>query len=568
MSACKDTRNWLTENLTKPVNKATSGGMKVCHEVQKKIEESFEEPIEEWVSQQEERCHELAWWNPLRWFCELVMVLVKVVTWVVVTVVKWVPVIVCHVVSAVVKIVGGLVSTVVRWAVGTVVCLFSEPKVALTGLVDLWTGILDAVGEVIDLVGVLLEDLGGILVDVGHLFESIGVSLGPLGTLIAGLVKWVINLLTGLVKIVRELIDGIRDLVLGILRLDWCQILRGLTTIGLGIVQVILLIPRILGGIVGGIRDAFQQERLAEIVEEALATAFAGDPDGLARARKKVRLGQRPFGMPIVVDARRFFVSSRSRTVDLRDLHKRGIIDLNAAVGTWSSCRGQEAGNWSRREVVYAETAEPVDWSDIQLFLDDGPDAVAEFRVYAMPLAVLERDLKLAQQKAPQVGVTLSWTIGDLEVVDPGEVPLPDTDAGNDGVMGRVGRNGKGDDMCHPPAVAIFSYTNAQRNGLTSELRLPDLIHPSGVTFRDRMPEWFFRWILIHELGHYLGLDHPGHDGLENIMFTKDETAGLKTITPATVAEYVLLTGESRFTLDDARAVWRWIPANAKACLT
>jgi len=88
------------------------------------------------------------------------------------------------------------------------------------------------------------------------------------------------------------------------------------------------------------------------------------------------------------------------------------------------------------------------------------------------------------------------------------------------------------------------------------------------VSFRDRTPEYVFRWVLIHELGHYFGLDHIGHDGLENIMFTlNDPAANLTPVTGDTVAEYLVFSGEPRFTLGDARLVWDWLTANALDCI-
>jgi len=568
MSACGDTRGWLTENVTTPVSTFLTHAEEVCSEVQQKVEEEVEQPVEEWVSQQQEQCEEEPWWNPLRWFCELVTVLVKVVTWVVITVVKWVAVVVCQVVTVVVSIVVNLVLELVTWLAGFVVCLFSEPLTALASLVDLWTIVLGAAERVVNLVSVLLEDVNGILTDIESLVDTVGHMLGPVGTFLAGLVKWVLNIVRGAVGIVRELLENVKEAVFGILRLDWCRIASGFTGIGLGIVQVVLLVPRLVGGVVGGIRGAFDEDRVEGIVQQALEGAFAGDAGSLAAARKKLRLGHRPFGVPIEVQARRFFVSSRSRTVDLRALHERGFIDLDSAVGIASACRGKGFVNWSRLEIVYAGSGTKVAWSDVRRFLDDGPMAVPEFWVFALPMEVLLRDLRLAQRKAHEIGVSLNWRISTLEVTSPEEAPLEDTETKNEGVMRRVGRVGVGDDMCKPPAIAIFGYTNPQRNGLTCEFRPPDTIEASGVTFRDRLPEWLFRWILIHELGHYFGLDHPGHSGVENIMFTNDPTADLAPVTWNTVADYALLTGESRFTIDDAEVVWKWIVANAKACLT
>jgi hypothetical protein len=76
-----------------------------------------------------------------------------------------------------------------------------------------------------------------------------------------------------------------------------------------------------------------------------------------------------------------------------------------------------------------------------------------------------------------------------------------------------------------------------------------------------------FRWVLIHELGHYFGLNHEGHDGAHLIMFTNAEGEGLDPVTGETVAELVFFTGEPRFNIEDARNTWSWLIQNARGCL-
>jgi hypothetical protein len=86
------------------------------------------------------------------------------------------------------------------------------------------------------------------------------------------------------------------------------------------------------------------------------------------------------------------------------------------------------------------------------------------------------------------------------------------------------------------------------------------------VTFRDSLPEFAFQWVLIHELGHYFGLKHEGHDGFGHIMWTPDPLADLDTWTTSSVVEF-LISGEPQFTPDDAFQTWSWILTNAWRCL-
>jgi len=84
-----------------------------CREVTEWIEEQVEKPIEEWVEKEEKKCKKKKCkWYCLccnKWFCWIETFLVKVVTWVVVTVGKWVTRTVCEVVAAVIDLVVDLV---------------------------------------------------------------------------------------------------------------------------------------------------------------------------------------------------------------------------------------------------------------------------------------------------------------------------------------------------------------------------------------------------------------------------------------------------------------------------
>jgi len=80
----------------------------------------------------------------------------------------------------------------------------------------------------------------------------------------------------------------------------------------------------------------------------------------------------------------------------------------------------------------------------------------------------------------------------------------------------------------------------------------------SGVFHRDFWPNFGARYILAHEMGHYLGLCHFGHAGLDNIMFTPNPLVGLVPITPGMFLSYWLYS-EPKFTLDDGKNAWRFL---------
>ena len=87
----------------------------------------------------------------------------------------------------------------------------------------------------------------------------------------------------------------------------------------------------------------------------------------------------------------------------------------------------------------------------------------------------------------------------------------------------------------------------------------------SGLEYRDAWPDYVFRYVLIHELGHYFGLDHPGHTGASHIMWSL--ASGISPVSWETVGE-AFLSAEPRFTGKDACDVWRWILTNAQQCIS
>jgi len=54
----------------------------ICDTVTSYIVKDILVPTEKWENQLEKQCKQLPWWNPLKWLCWFVVVLVKVVVWV------------------------------------------------------------------------------------------------------------------------------------------------------------------------------------------------------------------------------------------------------------------------------------------------------------------------------------------------------------------------------------------------------------------------------------------------------------------------------------------------------
>lgn len=573
MSACREVKRWITEEVQVPVEEQITEARRQCDRVKQRIEETISKPVESWVAREERKCKKkkCKWYCGCcnKWFCWIETFLVKIVTWVVVTVVKWVFHVVCKTVMFVIDIVVRIVTRLIKFLVSFFVCLVTlDFKGVWEAFVDLWYDLVDILEEVVLFLKGLIDDAAGVVSDVEQLTDGLGCSFGKVGAFfVAGPGRFGVRVGREALDFVYDLVDNAWDVIGGALRLNWCQFVAGWAGIGADIAKLIALALGIPAGLGGGVRDAMKQHELEEIVETAIQRV-TDDEQRREAMRDKVRLGSCPFGLRFTVLPYRFYLNSRSRDLDLRALHKEGVINLFGAAGFASDCNG-DVINRPRGEVVYAGTRSPVSYSDLKLYLDDGPDAVAEFHVFTITERVFLRDLNLAKRKAYSIAIELYWgSLLEHEITarDP-ELIVPDTDATIPALFMRLGRGGLGDDLCAVPTAAVFRYRKPTRVGYASAFRPPTQTGASGVSFRDRLPEFLFRWVLIHELGHYFGLDHEGHDGVHHIMWTPAETEGLEWWTGETTAELFLSGLEPQFTRDDAFRVWNWITGTAFACL-
>lgn len=576
MGACREVSTWITENVLTPVNRFITEAREACSNIGQWVEENVWQQVDQWVSQEQRKCEEqdCNWWCLCcnKWLCWIIVVLVKVVVWVVVTVVKWVVTLVCQIVTIVVGIVVELVLKIIHRLVTFFVCLFTEPLQALKTLWDLFEDIVDTVEDIIDFVIVLIDDIKGIIHDVGRLVEDLGRTFCIFGdvvcaifTAIFGFIKGVIDWVEDIVDWVRDTVEGVKDLIMGILTLNWCRIQRGL-----GILNVLRVITSVLRipaqWFYVGPKNLIDDATLENIIRDAMTTAFAGDSERLARSLKLACIGGYPVGVPIAIDARRIAIRS---TEFLRTLHNSGVLNIHAIAGRVSDCRGEFVYSAFTGEVVYTGTSTTVSQSDIDDFLSLGPSAVPSFTVYPIKVALFRRYLDLARKKGFQIGLNFTWpSIKEIVVDEARFVPLQS----DDGTLGDavqkdlfrlMGRPDVNEDLSVVPTIAIFGYASLSLNGLTSWFRpvLKDT-SPTGTTFRTRFPEVAFRFVPIHEIGHYYGLNHEGHDNASLIMWSP-QSADKKI--PDAVPEYLFLSGEANFNEEDARNTWNYITTTAEA---
>jgi hypothetical protein len=580
MAACQDVRKAITQSFLGPIDQWFTDLREKCDQVQRWIEEEISQPVEQWTATLERSCRDLPWWNPVRWFCEFVTILVKTVVWVTVTVGKWTVVTVCQVITVVVKVVVMVVLRTVLWFVTFAVCVVTDFGQAIASVFDIGGILADTLDDLTSLVETLVSDSAGMLEDTDRLLDSIACSLGPLGVLLGplkGMVQWTRRLAENL----RDLLGAIKDIVLGALLGNVCRIERGGTNLGVVAARSIGAATQLIGVIPAGVRDAIDRRVLEARILAAINDKFGAGSVRAARIISAFAIGASPMGPVFVIEPYRMFLGSTSFT---RKLHNDGTIDLFALAGYFTPKCPRDLGA-PQGDVVYAGTDMRVSFADLNAFLDYGPGAVAPFRVFAITRELFRQHLEYAKRKAAQVGVQFRFApLGEFEATLPAHVPLavdqngPLGDVVQQDIFRALGRNGRNDDLSRIPALSHFHYVpEILENGKSNELF--GLTSPwwpsrgrrsaSGVTYRNITPDFFSRVVLIHELGHYLGLLHTNPDltvlrGPDEIMFKLGEGDMFKG---SLFYEYLLLGGEPRFTQSDATVVWNWIVNDAESIL-
>lgn len=468
-----------------------------CVEIQEWIEEEISKPVEEWVEKTEKKCKKRKWYDPRRWLCWLVTTLVKVVRWVVVKVGKWVVRTVCKVVSAV---------------------------------------------------------------------------LG----------------------LIRDVLTGLWNVIVGVFTLDWRRILDGLIQILSGLIDSLATLIRVvlLGDTLDYIIEEYRRGKLRDYVRELLEAKYSGEE--LENIKDALGVDHGAFGYRIPVRAVRAFLDSERPSPDERGvpnlvvLHERGEINLRELCGFAFT-----EGFWNRKRYKtlkkgphvtgggLGEVDNPIYESELDTYLSSRGAQGPKFIVLCMRDGVLKTKLRAAGLKARELGLAPQW-IEESKNGETREVTLPehiehrgfDTNIGSSSLVGFlidvIGRREKVRDasgtiideadalrdLCTPVAVGVFRYTDNLR-GIAACLKgssCQATHDASGATFIDNKPDIVWKYVPIHELGHYFGLCHV--DGLERIMYSPRKNSWIGWWT---LPKLLYTKGEPSFTLNEAKQTWDYI---------
>jgi hypothetical protein len=470
----------------------------------------------------------------------------------------------------------------------------------------------DAVEGVVDAVSGAAHDVVDVVVDGaqaglgwanGWLCRNAGAVGCRIGNIILGGLS---GLLEGLQAIAGRLLDIVGKIggALGaLLRGDLAGFLAKLAAIIADVVLLILDVVRflLLGTIISGVVDAWQAEDLRRFVETLVNERFGNIPPLLARIRARIGLDGVGWGLPFKCTHRVFRLDSGA--APLWRWHKDGAIDLYAMAGLTSF----DSFDFLRRRTMIRsvnadgtiESSLPINRWTLAHYIDsEGKDG--RIHVYALAPDAVKDFIQVAIAKFKKLGVKLEWNDGgrfdffasnavhDIETLeeltfdraklgqylrDQGLRSVPDFDQCNLLALGAfgfvkglgqtsLGRSiREGGDFDASPCA-----TSGRTPGRTD--KCCNLVNPqiaAGLAYHDQWPPQIFRYVLAHECGHYFGLCHYGHDGLQSIMYTPAPEANLSAADWGLFRYY--FSAEPNFTLDDGKNVWRFLVSELAVCL-
>lgn len=580
MTACRDVGKWITEKVRKPVEKFISKAEEACTEARKWVEREVRKPIERRRTRTEKKCkkRKCKWWCACcnKWFCWLETIIERFIEWVIEVIGEWLVETVCKIVIKVIKIIVEIVITVVRFVVVGVICLFTEPRGALDALIDLWYDITDIISDVGDLISDLLGAVSDLLDLTKEFILDLGDMLGPIGRFFLGIVAGVLDIVRRVVDGAKRIVDGVFDIVVGILHLDFCTALEGLVNgVGFGLGQAALGVTGVTSLASNGVRDGIERQSLREWLQDELDERF-DDGDLGEQLSDLFQMDSSSFGISWPVQPLRCTISSRSDDYDLKALHDEGIFNL-FEIGGYAPFGCKETPvNRSVYRLVYKDTDYRVSLGDLRAYLNHGPDEAPEFVLVAGDKRVFKDMLAVAERKMRQMAIELD--IAPLDTFELKNIPVAGN-ADNELTIGsatplaeRITTDLGLSDICDLPAVVVFKYTPS-RFGLASAFWRGEQRKATAATVRTSFMAHLFGTVLAHEMGHCFSLEHEGHEGMENIMFTLADIGDpgpeddLDAVTAATFIEFIMIGGEPRFTLEDGKNAWLWILNEAFECI-
>jgi hypothetical protein len=422
-----------------------------------------------------------------------------------------------------------------------------------------------------------------------------------IGNIVLGGLGGVFKGIGDLVGKVADIFDHLGGFLGAVLRFDFADALAQLGLIVWDVVELYVDVVRFLalGTIFGGIVDAWNAENLRRFVVQLLSETFGDDPPRLERIRQHLGLDGTGWGLPLQATHRVFRLDSAN--VPLFQWHRDGTIDLFAMAHVLSFDSFPIGRRRTTVRVVSQEgtvfSSIPATRLSIANYLEsEGKDV--RLQVFALNNKAITELTQVATRKHARIGIKLSWNVdglGALDVPPAHDITTPDEFTIDQEAFGtylgdRGYRQGTREEQCE--ALAFTAFFMKAKLGNTVGRNIDDganvapcppgrddhccntvivastpnqRVRGSGCIYHDQYPTGIFRYVLAHELGHYVGLCHYGHGGFQNIMFTPNPKAGLSYTSWGLSKFY--LHNEPELTLDDGKNAWRFVVGEMPRCL-
>jgi hypothetical protein len=427
--------------------------------------------------------------------------------------------------------------------------------------------------------------------------------------------------LSGVVESMQVLANDVLDVarsVIGALgslsRFDVSGFVEGLLQLGTDLLEFGADVLRVgTGGyVIGGVFEHRRRFDLVRFVDDYVDRNFEGEERERIREEVGLNSGKR-FGFRLPAEHR--VLTLDSDHVDLVGMHRRQTIDLYEMAGLASPRSGGVEQNHPNAEVVLVDddgndTSRTVGSEAIRAHLRSDGEA-NRLRVYPMSHRVAVRRMATASKKLEEMAIILQWNDGpersgyrdDTRVLaqTSEEYDIEVTNSNTNAILKRGFGRGP-DEQCWLPVLGAFDLSIPKRRGANTGTQeafgytvgrslvdgpegmenCPDRYrtdeccaqvvtqytdgrtHPlrSGVFYRDLVPRNFYKYVLAHEIGHYVGLCHYGHSGAQYVMYTLKEYGPLD---PGLVSFYV--DDEPHFTQHDGSNAWMFLLEELGTCV-
>ena len=459
----------------------------------------------------------------------------------------------------------------------------------------------EAVGDTVDdVVEIVTETVEEVVDGASEVAQDIDPTNGFLTApivLVAGIVSGAFKAVGDLVHNLAEIGAAVGGIIGAVLRWDLGAALDRLGDLGIHLFDTAVIVLRFVtaGYFIGAIKNQADKASLRRYVKNLITEAF--DIDTNQRDEILQKLGLVPFHLfRWVVSAEHRVMRMDSQRLDagslpLWQMHENGDLDLYELAGLAPYRWDRQFVRPDTAVVEVTEDGEDAFWPITRERIDqylDSQGSDVRLRVYAMTRRAASDRMDVARRKLKRMAIYLDWndplafatfqpsTTADIDVEETTDTlysangnpftyryihayqfnfGLSDSFLVDQGL-----RNGDANENCTVLGCAAFKFYDSRFYGMMLPFGITG-IRLWTVYHRDRWPQYAFRYVLGHEIGHYFGLNHE--NGIDNMMYSPMGSNWF----PSNILHY-WLNREPGFTLGQGKAAWDFIVSDMRGCLT